>query len=259
MEKSAGEETLILEALERALADPTPRKLHGTKANPGVFLSSSAPAKAAAQRCLEWGLFEKSGELRTKSKSVLLYGIAPAGVRYLWEHDPIPSTLEAAHRGVESVARLTADCHATLQGLQEHVRQLGKAIHEATARVQPPDIEKIADALSKAQAAVPCGVESSRTSVGTAAGAELERDLLRYLEDRKRQSPLRPVELPQLFRFARSRCARIGLGQFHDLLRGLVDSQRVRLIPFTQAMYQLSEPECAMIVGREVMYYAERA
>ncbi len=68
MAKSAGVEELVLEAIERALADPCPRKLHGSKANPGIFLASSAAAKAAAQQCLEMGLIAPCGEQRTKSK-----------------------------------------------------------------------------------------------------------------------------------------------------------------------------------------------
>jgi len=83
--------------------------------------------------------------------------------------------------------------------------------------------------------------------------------MLSYVQSQKRQTPLRPVELPQLFRFARSRQPALTLGQFHDLVRRMAEARQLRLTPFTQAMYQLSEPECAMIIGREVMYYVEAA
>ena len=82
-------------------------------------------------------------------------------------------------------------------------------------------------------------------------------ELFRHLQQQKRQTPLRPVDLPQLFRFARSRQPALTLGQFHDLLRRMAEARQLRLSPFTRAMYQLPEPECALIVGREVMYYAE--
>ena len=81
--------------------------------------------------------------------------------------------------------------------------------------------------------------------------------LLQHVQQQKRQAPLRPLDLPQLFRFARSRQPALSLGSFHDLVRRMADAGQVRLSPFTQAMYQLPEPECAMIVGREIMYYVE--
>ena len=105
MAKSTGVEELMLEAVERALADPNPRKLHGTKANPGIFLASSAATKAAAQRCLELGLIAPCGEQRTKSKVTPLYGIAPAGVQYLLEHDPLRQLLAATQDGVAQLAQ----------------------------------------------------------------------------------------------------------------------------------------------------------
>jgi hypothetical protein len=85
----------------------------------------------------------------------------------------------------------------------------------------------------------------------------LADELQQHVQQHKRQSPLRPLDLPQLFRFARSRQPDLSLGQFHDLVRRLSDAGRIRLSPFTQAMYQLPEPQCAMIVGREIMYYVE--
>ena len=82
-------------------------------------------------------------------------------------------------------------------------------------------------------------------------------ELLQHVQQHKRQSPLRPIDMPQLFRFARTRQPALSLGQFHDLVRRLTEAGRIRLSPFTQAMYQLPEPECALIVGREIMYYVE--
>jgi hypothetical protein len=40
-------------------------------------------------------------------------------------------------------------------------------------------------------------------------------------------------------------------------MRRLAGQEQLRLLPYTQAMYQLAEPEYALILGREVMYYAE--
>ena len=272
MAKTASPEELVLEAIQRALADPTPRKMHGTKANPGIFLASSAAAKAAAQQCLDQGLIVPCSQQRTKSKATPLYGISPAGVSYLLDHDPLRQLLATTQEGVARLAQTSADCQQTLESVQEQAARLQEVVQHATARIQPPDVEKMLAAVRTAQGAAG-GAAADRPLAGAAglngplAGAsgsrggpaipQLADELLQHVQQHKRQSPLRPIDLPQLFRFARSRQPALSLGQFHDLVRRLTEAGRIRLSPFTQAMYQLAEPECAMIIGREIMYYVE--
>jgi hypothetical protein len=261
MAKTASPEELALEAIERALADPTPRKLHGTKANPGIFLASSAAAKAAAQLCLERGLIVPCGEQRTKSKTTPLYGIGPAGVGYLLERDPLRQLLTATQDGVTRLAQTSAECQQTLARVQQQAAKLQEVVQHAAARLQPPDVQKMLAAVQAARdASGSVAAPSSPVRAPTASAAAEPRvadELLQHVLQHKRQSPLRPMDLPQLFRFARSRQPALSLGQFHDLMRRLADAGRVRLSPFTQAMYQLPEPQCAMIAGREIMYYVE--
>lgn len=273
MAKTASTEDLIREALERALADPAPRKLHGTKANPGIFLSSSAAAKAAAQQCLQQALIAVCGEQRTKSKVVPLYGLAPAGIAYLLEHDPLQQLLAATQDAVERLVQTGADCQQTLTCVQQQAVRLQDVIQQAAARLQPPDLEPMLAAVRTAsaqgQGAERPGTDGQRASaseptvdhgsspVSGAASARLADALQQHVQQHQRQSPMRLLDMPQLFRFARSREPALTLGQFHDLVRRLSDAGRIRLSPFTQAMYQLQEPECAMIVGREIMYYVE--
>ena len=245
---------LILEAIERALADPVPRKLHGTKASPGIFLSSNAAAKAAAQRCLELRLIEQRGELKSKAKAVPLYGVAPAGVAYLLERDPVRNLLTSTQAGVEQLSRLAADCNQTLAQVQRQLATLGDVVKTTAARLQPPDVGKL---LAGMQQAPTPGAGADAIGGHSPPNAELQGELLSFVQQQKRQAPLRPVDLPQLYRFARSRQPALTMGQFHDLVRRLAETRQVRLSPFTQAMYQLTEPECAMIIGREVMYYVE--
>jgi hypothetical protein len=269
MAKTANPEDLVLEAMERALADPTPRKLHGTKANPGIFLASSAAAKVAAQLCLERGLIAPCDQQRTKSKAVTLYGLAPAGIAYLLEHDPLRQLLTATHDAVARLARTSADCQQTLASVQQQAAQLQEVVQRAATRLEPPNMEKMLAAVQTARneggtaaagkpadASVPAG---SPAAPGTSndPSSKLADELQQHVQQHKRQSPLRPLDLPQLFRFARSRQPALSLGQFHDLVRRLSDAGRIRLSPFTQAMYQLPDPQCAMIVGREIMYYVE--
>jgi hypothetical protein len=217
-------EQLILEALERAVADAQPRKLHGTKANPGIFLSSAAPAKAAAQHCLKLGLLEQRGVQKSRSTTVPLYGPSPAGVQYLLEHDPVQQTLAATQSGVESLTRATIDCQQALTHVQQNLTLLREVISAAAARVQPPKVLAPTPSASPPPAGAADGLNA------------LQSELVVYLQQQRRQSPLRPVELPQLLRFARSRHPALTLGQFHDLVRRMAEARQIRLSPFTQAM-----------------------
>jgi hypothetical protein len=242
MAKSAGLEELILEAVERALADPSSRKLHGTKANPGIFLASSAAAKAAAQRCLDLGLIVPSGEQRAKSKVTLLYGIAPAGVQYLLEHDPLRQLLAATRDGVDQLAQTSAACQQTLVRVQQQVTRLQEAVQNAASRLQPPNIEKMLAAVSAARGAAAtgpgavAGLPVASPASSAAPNAELGHALLTHLQQHKRQAPLRPLDLPQVYRFAQTRQPALSLGSFHDAVRRLAEAGQLRLTPFTQAM-----------------------
>ena len=259
MAKSAGVEQLVFEALERTLADPSPKKLHGTKTTPGIFLAKSADAVAAAKRCLEQGLIVPRGEVRTKAKATPLYGLGPAGIRYLLEHDPLQQLLAATHEGVARLSETSAACQQTLVDVQQQATRLQEVVQQAAQRLQAPDVERMRAAITApgTAAAAVVGAGVSPAAGSSRGDSPLGEAVVQHLRQHKRQTPLRPLDFPQLFRFARSQQPALSLGAFHDLLRQLADAGQLRLSPFTQAMYQLAEPECAMIVGREIMYYAE--
>jgi len=200
------------------------------------------------------------GEVRTKSKVTPLYGLGPAGIKHLLEHDPLRQLLAATHDGVARLGRTSADCQQTLRQMQQQVAQLQEVIQDAANRLQAPDLERMLSAVTvggATAAGAGAGPAVASTASSPAADSQLSGAVLQHLQQHKRQTPLRPLDLPQLFRFARSRQPALSLGSFHDMVRRLADAGQIRLSPFTQAMYQLAEPECAMIVGREMMYYAE--
>jgi len=263
MAKAASVQDLVLEGVERALAEASPRPLHGTKANPGIFLSKTAAAKQAAQQCLDLGLIEKRGEQKGKGKGkpVELYGIAPAGVAYLVEQDPVSRLVQATSGGVDNLAQVAGACQRTLEQVQRQLGQLRDTMAGAADRLRPPDIKRLLESVRSLQPsrvdASAAAVSSSGAGGGATHDAELELHFIKYLCGHKQQSPMRPVELPKLYRFARSVRSDLSLGQFHDTLRRMAAARQIRLSPFTQAMYQLPEPECAMILGREVMYYVD--
>jgi hypothetical protein len=67
-----------------------------------------------------------------------------------------------------------------------------------------------------------------------------------------------PVPLGDVFRSVQASIGKVTLGQLHDALRDLAASGRISLSPWTGAMYQLRDPECCLLMGREIMAYAGR-
>lgn len=66
------------------------------------------------------------------------------------------------------------------------------------------------------------------------------------------------VRLGDLWRNIQAQHGPTTLGQFHDALRDLAARGAIRLSPYTGAMYQLQDPECCLILGREIMGYVSR-
>lgn len=250
MAKATDIEPLILEALERAMSDPTPRKLHGTKAAPGIFLSASAAAKTAAARCLEQGLIRQVAEQRAGKRVIPLFAVAPVGIAMVLQRSPAPRLLAAMLDAAERTARSVTDCGRMLQEAAQRTQELRETLQRVAGRLQPPDTTQLLKAAA-AQGAAPEPAAAAERSRG------LDERLVRFVRAHKMQKPLQPLALPELFRHAAAEFSPLSIGQFHDAVRRLATEQRLRLLPYTQAMYQLAEPEYSVIVGREIMYYAE--
>jgi hypothetical protein len=99
--------------------------------------------------------------------------------------------------------------------------------------------------------------EESAMPQGEAVEPALTTAIETELRDWQTKTPGRSCPLPELYSHVREKHPSTTIGQFHDSLRQLYADNRVRLLPFTQAMYQLQGPEYVLLVGRELMYYAE--
>jgi hypothetical protein len=65
------------------------------------------------------------------------------------------------------------------------------------------------------------------------------------------------MRLGELYRDVQAKHGPLTLGTFHDALRELASRGTIRLSPYTGAMYALQAPECCLLVGREIMAWAE--
>jgi len=92
---------------------------------------------------------------------------------------------------------------------------------------------------------------------GTFHTFKVRDSILVRLGQHRRQSPLRPLPLGQLYHDICRVEPGTTLGQFHDCLRDLQGAGKIRLSPFTGAMYALQDGECCLILGHEVIGFCE--
>jgi hypothetical protein len=76
--------------------------------------------------------------------------------------------------------------------------------------------------------------------------------LIEHLASRRGHAALADCPLPELYR---ALPAGLTIGQFHDGLRRLHESQQIYLHPWTGPLYEIPEPALALLVGHEIAYY----
>jgi hypothetical protein len=79
--------------------------------------------------------------------------------------------------------------------------------------------------------------------------------ILSYLARWKASGALEDCPIPELYRQAVQFAHVLSVGQFHDGLRSLHEQEQIYLHPWTGPLYDLPEPQFALLVGHEVAYY----
>lgn len=239
-------QALALQALSRALADSSPKVLHGLKGK-GIFEGAGQAAKLAAQYCLERSWLQPIGQFDGKGKTKKeLYRITIAGVReVLGSSEPVTllgDSLAFLERNSEELKAIRVKVEETLASLQNQ-KAIVSALRE---RLQPPDLETLLQHVRRAN-------DGAAKSV---VGSDWLASAVEYLANYPRRNPYGHCPLPELFhRVAEPRG--LTIGQFHDGLRQLLEQRKVRLHAFSGAAYQLEEEQYALVVGQEIKYYAE--
>jgi hypothetical protein len=212
---------LLVEALTRAVGDPTGLPLHAGKSSPGLFPSTTA-AKALAQRCKEEELVRV---VRTESRGKAVQevcAITDKGLAYLSGHVSPHALLKDLVRAVEAREAQLAELVGAARQAQAGLDGL-KGIAEKVLRQLD-------------------GAAGDWTAAA--------------LEHLKQRQAAEDCSLPELYRAARQARPSLTLGEFHDGLRQLAEAGKIYLHPWTGPLYALPEPPCALLVGHEVAYYA---
>lgn len=229
---------LLLEALSRAVADPTGLPLHATRSGPGLFPATAA-ARHAAQRCKEQELV-KVVRTEARGKAVQeVCAITDKGLAFLLTEANPRELLEDLVRAVEAREGQLADLVSAALRTQESLQELKAVAAQVLAQVmQPPE------------ASPPKGDE------GAHAAAGWEAEALAYLGRRQTSGAPGDCPLPELYEAVRPAQPALTVGQFHDGLRRLDAAGRIYLHPWTGPLYDLPEPLFALLAGHEVAYYA---
>jgi hypothetical protein len=222
---------LVLEALNRAVADPAGLPLHGKT---GLFAATAA-AKQAAQQAKDEGLLhvvrtetrgKTTSEICTiteKGLAFLLGQASPKGVL-----QDLVRSLDARQRQVDELVAVARETQAGFEALK------------ATA-------EKVLQQVGKPAAPALTSGNGCDTWIGAA---------LSYLTRWQTARPSEDCSLPDLYRHARQTSPSLTIGHFHDGLRQLHDREQIYLHPWTGPLYEIPEPPYALLIGHDIAYYA---
>jgi hypothetical protein len=228
---------LLIDALQRAMADPAGMPLYGTKPGAGLF-ANSASGRMAAQLGKDQGYLST---LRTERKGKVaqeICAITEHGLKFL--------LAQVSPKGVlASLVQALDARHAQLAQLLENTQQTRAAV-EALKGLAEKTLQQLQEP------AVPAGHVCSNGNGADAGSAAI----LAHLASWQSSGALGDCPLPELFRGAGRDIASLTVGQFHDALRRLQERGQVYLHPWTGPLHEIPEPAFALMAGHEIAYYA---
>lgn len=227
--------TLIVEALQRAAAAPEGMPLVSSKAVPGLFTGGAA-AKQAAVACKERGLLHVVRTQNRGRTALEVCALTEEGWRHLLEESSPRPVLEALRAA-----------------LDQQTAKLSELT--AAANTQRAAVDAIRSAVSRIEENLrqPKGPPFPLSKNGTPS---LEETIKQALSAWHERQPMGDCPLPELLRRVRETSPGSTIGRFHDAVRELSDERVLSLHPWTGPLYEMPEPEAALLVGHEIAYYA---
>lgn len=188
--------------------------------------------------CVDRKWIEVAGEQRVGKRQVPLYRITSDGMREALDHG--------------ETAQLLQEILGSLARQRESFDAARAQIDAVHAAVEQQEVV-LQEVLQKVKA--PAAIRSTEANAATLPTQDWTQEAVHYLRQYRARNPLTECTLPELFhRVAAPK--RLTIGQFHDGLRALLAQKSIRLFPYTGADYALDEGEYAMILGKEIKYYA---
>lgn len=240
--------SLIVEALGRALADPAGMPLHGGRKRPGLFAASAA-AKKAARRCKDENWLQILRTHKQGRAEVEICAITEKGLAYLAgqlsPRQVIEQLVHAVEAHKQQVGALVVAVQQAQAGLEAFRVVAEKALHDIGNRDVMP---------------VVANGKVERTNGSLTHAEPIEKDIatatLARLSDWRAGHPTEDCTLPELYRQLRQVTGELRIGEFHDGLRRLHEQGRIYLHPWTGPLYDMPDPALALMIGHEIAYYA---
>jgi hypothetical protein len=212
---------LIVDALTKAATEPSGVPLVARKSLPGLFPNTTI-AKAAARRCFDEGWLRSLGE-PSRQNDRERCAITEKGLAWLLDSQSPKAVLHDLLRILEA-----------RQGPIDQLLEQSRAMKETLAGLRT---------LLE-------GVLPKVAFHRIVSASDLPEEIFAVLQSWNRGED---CPLPELHRRLSSKPT---LGAFHDALRGLHQSGRIWLHPWTGPLYAMPEPMYALLIGHEVAYYA---
>ncbi len=227
---------LVLDALNRAVADPGGIPLHGSKKTPGLFVSTAA-AKLAAQRCKEEN-FLRVVRTQTRGKTVQeICAITEKGLAFLLSNVSPKQILEELVQTLQARQAQVSELVSSAQHWQGGLESLRGAVEKVLEQLQKPS----------------SGVGPTLSANGSETWIA---EVVAHLKQWQASDTSNDCPLPDLYRQAMQTAAHLTIGQFHDGFRKLHDQEQIYLHPWTGPLYEIPEPPYALLIGHEIAYYA---
>jgi hypothetical protein len=241
----------LLEALKQALAEPGEQRLYKSGKLEGLFASRTGVSGEAATQALRDGLLEVV-KTETKGKTTVEWvRLTPRGVDFLHEH--------------ESPVQALRDLQAVLQVNREKMplwlAELQGEIHRVSQRLAE-DVQRWThrlEALSQQVESALRRIDEDQAKQDGGEQVPWAQEALGYLDRRRTGGGAEECPMPELFAAIREQQADLTVTAFQDGLRRLQDRRVVRLLPFTDPISELPEPEYALPDGDTMYYYVARA
>jgi len=219
--------SLILDALQRALAEPDGLPLVASKASPGLF-AANASGKQASQEARAAGWVDVVRQ-ETRGKTTLeIAAITEKGLAHLLEQSSPRPVLEAILKAIDGCQERITTWIAEVERNQRTLDALKGLAEKVVAQLRTPE------------SALPPWVRNGHHHDSQAL----------IIEKLRGWTKLGDYPLPELFDTLKA-----GSPQFHDALRALHDRQTIYLHPWTGPLHETPRPALGLLVGHEVAYY----
>jgi hypothetical protein len=240
--------SIIVEALSRALADPSGAPLHGSKNRLGLFAPNAAGRKAA-QQCKDENWLQVLGTQKHGRREIEICRVTEKGLAYLVGQLRPKQALEELRRAVESQKQEVTALIAAVQKMTAGTELFRAAVEGA--------LQRFAEGSGHANGEHVNGTLAQTTAmIATPLTADPEGTALEALKQWQTSHPTEDCRLPELYRQVCQDAGELSIGEFHDALRRLHAEGRIYLHPWTGPLYDMPEPALALMVGHEVAYYA---